>query len=155
MSTPAGSTIDRQVHVASQVLPAAGAFLTPEWQDIPKGTTRVTYWVTYTRGAAGGYLRSEAHYSNGSEDSREVIIDPTLVTSQPNGRLPLLLEQFEGPQPADGNAITYALTYEGLPAATRQVRLLVAEAGVTGTPGTVAVALTTDVEHDTAEARVR
>jgi len=155
MSTPAGSTLDRQVHVASQALPAAGAFLTPAWQDIPKGTTRVTYWVTYTRGAAGGFVRTEAHYTNGTEDSREVILDPTLTTVQPDGRLPVQLEQLDGPQPADAGPITYALTYERLPAATTAVRLRLAEAGVVGTPGTVAVALTTDVEADTAEARVR
>jgi hypothetical protein len=121
---PAGGTISRLDHIASQVLPAAGAFLTPAWQPIPKGTTRVTYWVTYTRGAAGGFPRFEAHVSNGVDDAREIIQDDsTLATAQPNGRISMLLEQLDGPQPDDGSAITYRLTYERIEASVTQVRL--------------------------------
>lgn len=155
MTTPAGATIGRQAYVASQTLPAAGAQLDAGLFPIPRGTTRVSYWITYTRGAAGGYCRTEAKYSNGTEEVNENVQDPILTTAQPYGQLTQLLEQQNGPQPADGDPISYCLTYERLPAATTGVRLLLAEAGDTDNPGTVAVAITTDVEPDTAEARIR
>lgn len=155
MTTPAGATIDRQVYVSSQALPAAGAQLDPGLFKIPKGTTRVTYWITYTRGAAGGYCQTEAKYSNGTEEANENVQNPTLTTVAPYGILSQLLEKQNSPVPASAAAITYCLTYERFPAATTGVRLLIAEAGVVGTPGTVAVAITADVEPDTAEARPR
>lgn len=153
---PFGATIDRVVYRASAALPAAGALTADPWFDLPKGTTRVTYWITYTRGAADGYAVFRPYYSNGTEEARELIQDDTSLTvTQPEGAVDTVLQVLNGPAPADGDPITFAYTFERFPAATRRVRLLAAELGVVGTPGTLAIALTADVEPDSASSRAR
>lgn len=144
-----GSEYDRIVHIASSALPAAGAFTSQGFQNVPKGTLRITYWVTYTRGGAGGYPVFHHEYSNGIDVAREIIQDDSSLdmTSPPNGRVDLGLEELKGPVPADDTAIKYALTFQQLPVATDRVRLLVAEAGAVGTPGTIQVVITTDARE--------
>jgi hypothetical protein len=143
-AVPASFVVGRQVQLASQELPAAGAFTAQALQSIPQGTKRVTYAVTYTRGAAGGFPVFRHEASNGTETMRSVLQnDGSLVVTQPDGRVNVQLEELAGPQPADGTAITYELTYV-LGANITATRLLVAEAGVVGTPGTIAVARTGD-----------
>lgn len=151
-----GANIPRTELLESQLLPAAGAFITPEWFPIPKGTTRITYWITFTRGSATSQPVFEHHYSNGTEDAREIIQDDSSLTiTAPNGVVDLALERLKGPVPADGNAITYALTYERLPAATTRVRLLAAEVGDTANPGTIQIFVTADVEPNSEQAGAR
>jgi hypothetical protein len=140
---PVGSQYDRQSHLASQTLPAAGAYTAQAFQPTPKGTSRVTYWITYQRGAVGGYPVFQHQYTNGTDTAREIVLG-TPTTSNPNTSVPLGLELIDGPIPADGGAISYAITYERLPAACVGVRLLVAEMGNAANPGTIAITLTTD-----------
>jgi hypothetical protein len=155
---PGGEYFGRIPHyVTGSSLPAAGAFSDQAFQAIDKGTLRVTYWVKYTRGAAGGFPTFRHEYSNASpfeianasagtyDVAREIILDPTSITAAaPNATIDAFLEQVNGPAPASGSAITFCLTYERLPAACRAVRLLVAEAGVVGTPGTCNIYMTVD-----------
>lgn len=143
-ATSSSFAVARQVHLASGALPAAGAFTAQALQAIPAGVKRVTYAVTYTRGAAGGFPVFRHESNNGTETMRNIVVnEASLTVTQPDGRLDFTQEELAGPQPADNVAITYELTFV-LGADIKSTRLLAAEAGVIGTPGTIAIARTAD-----------
>jgi hypothetical protein len=135
--------VDRTVHLASQVLPAAGAFTAQPMESVPLGTKFLTYVVTYTRGAAGGYPVFRHESTNGVETNvREPLQnDSSLVVAQPDGAVDVVMEEIDGPAPADGDPIVFYLRYELMDGATA-ARLLVAEKGDPANPGTVAIART-------------
>jgi hypothetical protein len=156
---PVGNNIPLSEHRASAELPAAGAFTSQNFMLIPKGTYRVSYWITYTRGDGGGapVFRHEYANSVGSDGAapvdfegkvaREIILDPTTITASAvtNATINAYLEEVIGPTPALGETQYYCLTYERLPASCVGVRLLVAEQGVPATPGTCSIFVTADV----------
>lgn len=152
---PAGTTptnsnfvIPRTVEQASAALPGAGAFTSQAFSVIPLGTRRVTYWITYTRGAAGGFPALRAEVSNGTDQVNFHVLNAasllpgtgTPVTSD-FASLNFYREELLGPVPPDASAIDYELTFE-VPPGTTGIRLLAAERGVTATPGTAAWAFT-------------
>lgn len=136
--------------IAAAALPGAGAFATGDASVMP-GTKRVTTWITYTRGAAGGYPAIRAWSKPMPSASvpapgfyRVPILDlASFAPAAPEGRENFYLEELLGPIPADGNPINYELTWV-LPANAAIFRLQLAERGVVGTPGTVAVLWTGD-----------
>lgn len=139
---PSGFLIARREHLASQTLPGAGAFTNQAFETVPAGTKRVAFWVTYTRGAAGGFPKFHVEFDNGTDQGRDVIIDSlSLTTTDPNGQFNVPLAEPAGAVPADGSAIEYVLDFD-LPPNTTGVRLLAAEEGVAGTPGTIAIGFT-------------
>lgn len=124
-------------------LPGAGAFVAGQI-DVPRGTRYVTFWISYTRGGAGGspVFRASSRPSGASAWARMPLVDPSsLVTAAPNASQNFYQEDHNGPAPADGNPITYDLTFE-LPMNTTTVQLEVAELGAVATPGTVLVQTT-------------
>lgn len=134
--------LPRQIHLASQALPAAGAFTSQNFFSIPAGTKDLVFFIRYTRGAAGGQPLFRAEIDNGSEQSRYIITDQnSLAITAPEGLFNFYLSEPQGPVPADGSAINYVLEYliRGAPLG---IRLLVAESGVTATPGTIQITLT-------------
>ena len=139
--------ITRTAHLASGALPAAGAFTSQAAQAIPAGTKKISFWITYTRGAAGGYPVFELLCSNGTEEIRVVLGNvSSLAVSQPNGAFDTLQLQLIGPKPQNGSALVFGYTFndEDLPAGATTTRLLAAELGVTGTPGTCAITFTAE-----------
>jgi len=137
--------IGLQTLIASAALPLLSAF-TPGVADLPPGTKRVTCWITYTRGAAGGYpaFRASSRPVASGAYHRTPILDlSSFAAAAPNGAMNFYLEQLLGPIPADAAAITYELTFL-IPANAVQFQLEVAELGVPATPGTVAVNWTGD-----------
>jgi hypothetical protein len=82
-------------------------------------------------------------YGNGTEEAQSVVIDSSSFTAAgvPQGRYNVFQEQINGPIPAAGTPIIYCLRVcmEG---GNTTFRLLAAEAGVVGTPGTLAITLT-------------
>jgi hypothetical protein len=135
--------IPRTIHLASAVLPAAGAFTGQTAFDVPEGTKELLLYCTYTRGAAGGFPRFQPMYGNGTEEVQSMVIDSSSFTAAavPQGRYNVFQEQINGPIPAAGTPILYCLRVcmEG---GNTTFRLLAAEAGVVGTPGTLAITLT-------------
>lgn len=124
------------------VLPAAGVFNTPAFTAVPIGTKRVTFWVTYTRGAVGGFPALRAQWSNGVERANEAVEDiASLAVTQPIGSVNVYQHEILGPIPADGTAIVYPLVF-AVPDGTTSVRLIGAERGIPATPGRLAVTLT-------------
>jgi hypothetical protein len=141
-SESSGFLIGRSTHLVSQVLPPAGAFTNQAFSAVPSGTKSITFWVTYTRGAVGGFPAFRAQWSNGTETATEAVEDlGSLVVAQPFADVSFYEQTLLGPIPADGNPITYPLVFS-IPDNTTSVRLIAAERGVTATPGTVAIALT-------------
>jgi hypothetical protein len=139
--TPVPATVARSVHIASAALPAAGAFTSQGAYTPAAGVARfVSFWITYTRGAAGGYPKFHLEWGNGTETALEVSFGEASAV-QPYLQQNVYQGELLGPTPTDGNAISYVLTVENTKGAT-QVRLLAAEAGITATPGTIAIAIT-------------
>lgn len=142
---PTGFVIPSTEYLASQVLPAAGAFTAAQATAVPVGTKRVSFWITYTQGAAGGYPSFRPQYQTAGGDSgRATVLDLSSFTAaNPEGTTKFYLEDLDGPAPTDGQPITYELTFL-LPADVTGIDLMAAEKGVTATPGTIGVRFTGD-----------
>jgi hypothetical protein len=138
-------------HITSTVLPGAGSFLGPNVAGSPlnltPGTKRVTFWITYTRGAAGGYPAFRVFVNNnttgGATFHIPVLDFASFVAAAEEGTTKFYCEELEGPPPPDANPLSYELTYT-LPANARHVEIQVAERGVVGSPGTIVVKTTAD-----------
>lgn len=138
---PGCFVIPRFVHL-SQVLPAAGAFTSQGFYTFPPGTRGLTFWITYTRGGAAGAPAFRLEGTNGTEQARQLIQDDSsLAVTQPNATVNVEMETLLGPIPADGSAVVYKLPYTVDPGETG-VRLLAAEVGNVGAPGTILIAIT-------------
>lgn len=136
------------------VLPGGGAFgagILFDWpitnvNGIGLRMQRVTHYIRYQRGAAGGYpifrvtaLSSPPAGFAGGAEFRIPLVDLTsIAVVAPDASLNFYREELKGPAPADDVPIDYELTYV-LPAGARGTRLYIAEGGVIATPGTVAV----------------
>lgn len=149
-NVPAGTTaveydaflIDRTLHL-SGVLPGSGVYTSQDFEAVPRGTKFVTYWIAYTRGGAGGYPAFHHETTNGTDtEVREPLQnDGSLSVVQPNGSVDVVMEEIDGPAPADAVAIKFYLRYE-LPDWATGARLLVAEEGNTASPGSVVIGRT-------------
>jgi hypothetical protein len=136
-----GAIVARTAHLPSAALPGAGAFTAQTAYTIPEGIKRIAYLVSYTRGAAGGFVRLRLVWSDGTDEAREAVIDAAVTVAAPNGRQPVYLSELDGPVPADGTVIRFVVEAT-VPAGMLTGRLLAAEAGVVGTPGTASITLT-------------
>jgi hypothetical protein len=129
-STPVVLTapVPRVAHRASAALPAAGAWTatgdatpTPVY-TVPAGITSVTFAITYTRGAAGGYPYLQAFLTNGTESVKlPLVYHPDLV-------------------PTGAGAVVGVYTV-AIPPGMTTIQLLAREMGVIATPGTLAIGL--------------
>lgn len=142
LSTVGAASSARAVHLASQTLPAAGAYTSQALYTLPTGIRRVAFWVTYTRGAVNGRASFHLQWGNGTETSGDIVLDAGGgAVSNEFLRTDFGIGELRGPQPPSASAINFVIAAEAPPGATA-VRLLVAESGATGTPGTIAVAVT-------------
>lgn len=133
--------LTREVHL-SQVLPAAGAFTSQNFFDLPTGTRGLTFWITYTQGGAAGAPAFRLQGTNGTEQARQLIQDDSsLAVAQPNAEVNVEMETVLGPIPANATPIVYKLPYTVDPGETG-VRLTVAEDGNIAAPGTILIAIT-------------
>jgi hypothetical protein len=134
--------IPRFVHL-SQVLPGAGAFTAQAIYTFPPGTRGLTFWITYTSaGAPTGGPAFRLEGTNGTETARQLIQDDSsLAVAQPNAEVNVEMETVLGPIPANATPVVYKLPYNVDPGETG-VRLLAAEDGNTGAPGTILIAIT-------------
>ena len=82
---PAGFLIPRTVELASQVLPAAGAYTAQGFSAIPAGTKRVSYWVTYTGNTATSKPKFRVEFDNGADAGGEMILDPSSIAATSAG----------------------------------------------------------------------
>lgn len=132
----------------SDPLPAAGAYTDQQYTDLPVEIEKVAFYVEYTPAAAGGQPIFRLEWQTVPQVSqlglppgpgfRELIIDgSSLVTGDPDATVRSYQAQVIGPLDAAGST-KYVLSC-CCPPATRSVRLLIAENGVPGSPGTIDV----------------
>jgi hypothetical protein len=135
-------TIPRTEHLASQGLPAAGAWVDQAFATLEPGTTQLTYWITYRRGSATGFPLLRPQWGNDTEEADELILDESsFAATPPTGRVSVYQMRLAGPVPADNNPITYALVLD-VPYGSTKARLNVSEGGDIANPGNITVAYT-------------
>lgn len=143
--------IPRTVHLASQALPPSGIFTEQVPYNVPPLVRNVTFYISYTRGAPNGYAVFKLLWGNGQEEVQETTVSfdlgapvgPSLAP--PVAMNTMYLQALTGPMPPDNNPISFIL-YVGVPGGAKTVRLLAAEAGVPGAPGTVGITLTASTD---------
>lgn len=134
--------IPRIVHLASSALPPGGAFTEQPLFPIPNRVRKVTFYVTYTRGAVGGYAAFRLLWGNGYEENQETALNNalTVVSTQLVSQGMSLLD-YVGPTPVSDDPVSFVL-YAEIPGGAKSVRLKAAERGAVGMPGSVGITLT-------------
>lgn len=134
--------VERAVHLASTVLPGGGLFTSQAFTPLPPGAKEISYWITYTRGAAGGYPAAQVQWTNGTEQSSQLILDQSSISpGTPIADVNVYVEEVLLPAPNSDAALSYVLTAI-VPQGATGFRLLAAERGAPGTPGTILIAYT-------------
>lgn len=134
--------IPRVVHLPVQTLPISGAWTNQAVYAIPERIRQMTFYVTYTRGAAGGYPHFKLLWGNGVEETQETMIDmnyevlPTSTAVQN-----MYLQNLDGPIP-NTDAPVNSILHVCVPGGATTVRLLAAEEGQPGAPGSAGITLT-------------
>lgn len=132
--------IARVVHFSGP-LPAGGTFTDQAAYRIPPGIRCITFYITYTRGADGGYGTFRLLWGNGTDETQSTLIDVNTTFSTVASSQNMYLNDLQGPVPVNGSPIHFTLE-TGVPGGATTVRLLAAEGGVVGAPGTVSISLT-------------
>lgn len=134
--------VERTTHLAAQALPAAGLFTNQAMQELPAGLSKLNLLVTYARGGAGGRPVFDIEWGTDVDTAsghHELIRDLTqFVVSGATGRAPTYIDQIFGPTPQSDSTLKYVLQYD-VPYGITKFRLIVAENGAVGTPGTITV----------------
>lgn len=133
--------IDRVVHLEPQVLPINNIFTNQDRYVIPSGIRTVAFYITYTRGAIGGFTVLRLFWGNGVEEVQSTLVNEnmnqitTALVSQD-----MFIDDLKGPVPTDNNPISFLLEVSP-PGGAKTVRLRSAE-GSPGTPGSISITLT-------------
>lgn len=132
----------RQVHIATSVLPNAGAFTHQGPFLVPTRIRKVTFYITYARGAPGGHAVFHLLWGNGVEETQETVRDLDIIPED-SSRIAqnLFIQDLLGPTPVDDHPISYVLSVT-VPGGVTTVRLVAAEGGVPNSPGTIGITLT-------------
>jgi hypothetical protein len=135
-------SIPRVVHLSTRVLPPLGAYTSQQPYNIPCGMRHITFYITYIRGAPSGFAVFRLFWGNGVEETQETLIDASfnLISSAEVSQDMSILD-LNGPIPINNNPINFTLEV-GVPGGATTVRLIAAEQGVPGVPGTISITLT-------------
>lgn len=138
-----GSTymVERTTHLDT-VLPAGGLFTNQALQDLPAGLKQLVLLVTYTRGGVGGRPLFDIEWGTDVDTTsghHELIRDLTqFAAAGAIGQSPMFIEQNFGPTPQSNSPLKYLLQYV-VPYGITKFRLIVAENGNVGAPGTIKI----------------
>ncbi len=138
--------IARVVHLTTQTLPISGSFTDQPAYQIPNQVRKVSLYVTYRRGAVGGFAVLRLLWGNGTDETQSTLINADFL--QVNGQSSaqeLFLNDLRSPVPQGSDPINF-LIETTVPGGSRTVRLLAAEGGVPGAPGVITVTLTASSE---------
>ena len=134
--------IPRTVHRATGLLPASGSFTDQTRYKIPDAIRNITFYMTYTRGADGGYPIYQLLWSNGVEETQETMIDMDFTILSPSSvSQDMFLQNLSGPVPDSNNPMN-SIFRVCVPGGATSVRLIAAEKGIIGTPGILGITLT-------------
>lgn len=134
--------IARVVHLPTTNLPPGGSFTDQPAYQIPNQVHKIAFYISYARGAAGGFGVFRLLWGNGTEETQSTLINLDFV--QINGQSSFqetFLNDLKSPAPQTDEPINF-LIETTVPGGARTVRLIAAEGGVIGAPGTVAITLT-------------
>ncbi len=129
--------VSRVLHLPSQVLPAGGQFTNQAPYAIPDDVSKIAFYVTYTRAVPGGFCVIRLKWGNGTEETQATVL---MASSTPGDQV-MRLSDLMGPIPGDDSPIGFMLE-TSVPGGSSTVRLLAAEGGVVGLPGTASISLT-------------
>jgi hypothetical protein len=118
--------VPRVQYLASQTLPASGAYTSPTQYVLSQGAEKVTFYVSYTRGGSGGQAQHTVWLGNGTEFAQAPNYD-------------FSWSAFSGPATTSATEIQYALVVDV--GGHSHIGLACAETGNTGSPGTIDVYL--------------
>jgi hypothetical protein len=133
--------IARVVHVDNQVLPIGGGFTWQGPYQIPARVRTIMFYVSYTRGAAGGFPILRLLWGNGVEETQSTLVDTDFTSSDPFSQQGMFLEDLKGPVPQTNDKVSFSIE-TSVPGGATTVRLLAAEGGVVGAPGSISITLT-------------
>lgn len=139
---PAGAVIPRTVVLPSQVLPLGGQFTSQAPYSLPVAIRDVSFYVKYVRGVPGGFPVVRLMWGNGFEETQSSIINATFATF--DGKIAtnqVRLNDLVGPIPDDDSPVWFLID-SPVPGGSTTARLLIAEGGVIGIPGTAEITLT-------------
>jgi hypothetical protein len=119
-------SVPRVQYLASQALPGAGAYTSPTQHVLPQGAEKVTFYVSYTRGGAGGQAQHFVWLGNGTEFGKVPNYDFTFTA-------------FEGEETTSASEIQYLVVVNV--GGHSHIGLSCAEVGNVGSPGTIDVYL--------------
>jgi hypothetical protein len=129
--------VSRVQHLPTQVLPPGGLFTNQASYSIPNGISKIAFYITYTRAVPGGFCVIRLKWGNGVEETQATV----LLTSSTPGDQVMRLSDLMGPIPEDDLPSSFMLE-TSVPGGASTVRLLAAEGGVIGLPGTASISLT-------------
>ncbi len=142
---PCDFEISRAIHLDKQFLPPSGNFTNQAPYVIPAGIRHVTFYITYTYGAPGGYALLRLIWGNGTEEAQQTLIDTDITIVQPNSLQNTLLQDLEGPIPSTTAPVSFMIE-ASVPGGATTVRLIAAEGGIPGAPGTIGITLTASTD---------
>jgi hypothetical protein len=137
--------VPRTIHLLTQGLPPSGNFTNQPPYIIPDCIKKICFYVTYSYGAPGGYALLQLRWGNGTDEAQSTLIDLDFTPQQPFSLQNTYLQDLEGPIPASSAAITFMIEAV-VPGGATTVRLVAAEGGVPGAPGTIGITLTASSE---------
>lgn len=137
--------IPRTIHLLTQRLPPSGNFTNQPPYLIPDCIEDVTFYITYARGAPGGFAIVRLIWGNGTEEAQQTLIDLDIIISQPNSLQNTFLQDLESPIPPTDAPITFMIE-ASVPGGSKTVRLIAGEGGVPGAPGTIGITLTASTD---------
>jgi hypothetical protein len=134
--------IPRTVHIPTQTLAVGGACTDQPVYSIPDGVRNISFYTTYTRGAAGGYPKFKLLWGNGVEETQETMVDMNFTVLSPSTvAQDMYLQNLTGPVPDTDDPVN-SILHVCVPGGATTVRLLACEEGAPATPGTIGVTLT-------------
>ncbi len=142
--SPGGSCcieVPRSIHLAPQFLPPSGNFTNQAPYKIPDCINHITFYITYTRGAPGGYALLRILWGNGTEENQQTLLDTDITINNANSLQNLFLQDLEGPVPPNDNPVNFMIETR-VPGGATTVRVIATEGGVPGGPGFIGITLT-------------
>lgn len=141
----AGPRVARVAHSASAVLPAYPSTTNPTAYPIPNGLSEITFWISYTRDAAGSlprFPRARVVWGNGTDSAADLVIVDTIDSTLDTYARRLAFDgEIDFPTAPSDAAHVYQLTV-AVPKGATTAKLLLSEAGEAAHPGTASVFLT-------------
>ncbi len=136
------------VNLQARALPASGAYYTSstaaeiqgQWHENHVGDPSITFRVTYTKGASGGYPVMRVVWTAIDNTGAEVTMIDTITSLGTSGVCTTDAATNKLTALTDGTALACDVQYT-VPREVVKVKVEVAELGNTGTPGTITVAM--------------